>query len=65
MKVPPPPLKFPRLNTGHSDSVPEIFFLKKLILKLSADDNKSMQNYPACKEVKAVQAAAKKMGLVM
>ena len=25
----------------HSESVPEIFFLKNIILKLSADDNKS------------------------
>ena len=25
--------------------------LKKLILKKSADDNKSIKNYPACKEL--------------
>ena len=31
----------------HSDSV-----LEKLILKKSADDKKSMQNYPVCKRVK-------------
>ena len=26
-------------------------FLKKLIFRKSADDNKSMKNYPACKEL--------------
>ena len=31
---------------SHSNSVPERFFLKNL-----ANDNKSMKNYPACKEV--------------
>ena len=34
-----------------TDSVPEKTFLKKLILKKSADDNKRMKNYPACKEL--------------
>ena len=29
-----------------TDSIPEIFFFKKLILKKSADDIKSMENYP-------------------
>ena len=37
-------------NRLQSDSVPERIFVKKLILKKSADDNKSMKNYPACKE---------------
>ena len=36
-----------------SGSVPERVSLKKLILKKSvAEDNKSMKNYPACKELK-------------
>ena len=33
----------------HSDSVPERYFLKRLILKKSADANKSMKIYPVCK----------------
>ena len=36
-------------------AVPE-FFCKKFIFKKSADDNKSMKNYPACKAL-ALKAA--------
>ena len=34
----------------NSGSVPERFFKKVNLGKKSADDNKSMKNYPACKE---------------
>ena len=39
----------PDLDTDHLyfDNGPEIVFLEKLILKKSADDNRSMNKYPA------------------
>ena len=42
----------PDLDSGHTDSVRERIFLNtgRLILKKSADGNKSMENYPVCKE---------------
>ena len=36
----------------NSDVTPERIFWKKLSWKISADDNKSMKNYTACKELK-------------
>ena len=42
-----------RLRSWHSVSVPErIFWDQKIFWKKFADDNKSMKNYPACKEFK-------------
>ena len=39
-------------NYLNSDSVPERIFFNKLILKKSAENNKSTKNYSACKELR-------------
>ena len=39
------------LTVWHSIFVPGRYFFLKIILKKSADDNKSTKNYPACKEL--------------
>ena len=41
----------------HSDGIPERLFLQKLILKIHKQQ-KSMQNYPACKELVLSKIAA-------
>ena len=38
-------------TVGHSDNVPEFFLDKEYFEKKSADKNKSIKNYPACKQL--------------
>ena len=41
-------------SVWHSDGITERIFSKKLILKKSADDRKSMKNFPGGKELKLI-----------
>ena len=42
----------------HTDSVPEFFFFKKLVLKKVSRGQRKHKNYPACKRVKHVTLKA-------
>ena len=43
-----------RKSFWHSYGIPEIFFLKKLILRKMSADDRNMSSYPACKELSIV-----------